>query len=84
MPRLRPTPIKHFTEPVQLRHTDDSGRPRRVYIRCLRNDRAPHFDQCARTAESSPDWTYRPLMLPHLPFITHPVETAQALLEVVA
>ena len=84
LPRLRPTPIRHFTEPVQLRYTDYGERPHHVYIRCLRNDRAPHFDQCATVAESSPDWTYRPLMLPHLPFITHPVETAQALLEVVA
>lgn len=83
VPRLRPTPIRHFTEPVQLRHTDYSEPPHHVYIRCLRNDRAPHFDQCARTADSSPHWTYRPLMLPHLPFITHPVETTQALLEVV-
>lgn len=82
VPRLRPTPIRHFTERAQLRHADHSERPRHVYIRCLRNDRAPHFDQCARMAESSPDWTYRPLELPHLPFITHPVETAQALLEV--
>lgn len=83
VPRLRPTPIRHFTEPVQLRYTGDGERPRHFYIRCLRNNPAPHFDQCAMAAELSPDWTYRPLELPHLPFITHPVETAQALLEVV-
>ena len=84
LPRLRPTPVRHFTEPVQLRHTDDGEPPHRVYIRCLRNHPAPHFDRCANAAESSAHSTHRPLRLPHLPFITHPVETAQALLEAVA
>lgn len=81
VPRLRPTPIQHFTERVQLSQSDHGRHVHRLYLRCLRNDRAPHFDQCAATAQSSPHWTFRPLMLPHLPFITHPVETANALLE---
>jgi hypothetical protein len=31
--RLRPTPFRHFTEPLQLRH-QDVEQPPRVYIRC--------------------------------------------------
>lgn len=80
LPRLRPTPIRHFTEPVRLRHEPGGSRFRRVYVRCLQNNAAPHFDRCAAMAQSSPDWTYRALDLPHLPFITHPVETARTLL----
>jgi pimeloyl-ACP methyl ester carboxylesterase len=82
--RLRPTPVRHFTEPIHLGDAHQGGRPRRVYIRCRGNNPAPHFDRCAATAQSSPEWTYRELMLPHLPFITHPDETTQVLLEVVA
>ncbi len=84
LPRLRPTPIAHFTEALQLRRSNGGARPHRVYIRCVRNQPAPHFDQCARAAQSNPDWTYRELVTPHLPFITDPDETAQVLLELAA
>jgi hypothetical protein len=84
LPRLRPTPVRHFTEPLALQHADCGAPARRTYIRCLANNPAPHFDRCAMTAQSSTDWTYRELMLPDLPFITHPDETTAVLLEVAA
>lgn len=84
LPRLRPTPIRHFTEPVRMLPDQGEGGFRRVYVRCLQNNPAPHFDHCAATAQSSPDWTYRALDVPHLPFITHPVETMRILYELAA
>jgi len=81
VPRLRPTPLRHFTESIRL-HTNGNTGISRVYIRCTANTSAPHFDQCASTAQSTTGWTYRELALPHLPFITHPDETAAVLLDV--
>ncbi len=82
--RLRPTPVRHFTEPMQLRHSDVGGpTTHRVYIRC-RSNPSPQFDRWAAAAQSSPEWTYRELMLPHLPYITHPDETTEVLLDVTA
>ena len=77
LPRLRPTPLRHFTEPLQLGPSIGGEQRPRVYIRCTENNPAPHFDDCALTAQSSPGWTYRELELPHLPFIRHPAETAE-------
>lgn len=82
LPRLRPTPIRHFTEPIHLRRSN-GGHVRRVYIRCHGNP-GPPFDRWAAAARSSPEWTYRELMTPHLPFITHPDETTEVLLDVTA
>ena len=81
LPRLRATPIKHFTEPVRLTNTD-RARPHLVYIRCPQGP-AP-FDKPAAFARASPDWTYRELRVPHVPFVTHPRELTEVLTEVVA
>ncbi len=81
LPRLRPTPIKHFTEPIQLTNTG-RARPHLVYIRCPQGP-AP-FDKPAALARASRDWTYLELRVPHIPFVTHPKELTQALTEVIA
>lgn len=82
--RLRPTPLRHFTDRLQLGAAGAGEPRRRVYIRCTANNPAPHFDECARTAQSSPEWMYRELALPHLPFVTHPDATAAVLMDVAA
>ena len=79
LPRLRPTPVEHFTEPIRLTNAG-RARPHRVYIRCPQGP-AP-FDKPAAIARASPDWTYRELRVPHVPFITHPRELTQVLIEV--
>jgi pimeloyl-ACP methyl ester carboxylesterase len=79
LPRLRPTPIGHFTEPVQLVNPN-RAHPHRVYIRCPQGP-AP-FDKPAAVAQASPDWTYREMEVPHIPFITHPKELVDVLLQV--
>jgi len=81
LPRLRPTPIGHFTEPLQLVNAD-RAHPHRVYIRCPQGP-GP-FDKPAAVAQASPDWTYREMKAPHIPFITHPKELADVLLQVSA
>ncbi len=77
--RLRPTPIKHFTEPVLLTNAG-RVRPHLVYIRCPQGP-AP-FDKPAAIARASADWTYREMRVPHIPFVTHPKELAEVLVEV--
>jgi len=69
LPRLRPTPYRHFTDPVQLGGTNLDGIDR-LYVRCPRQP-AP-FDAFAEAARSSRAWRYEELDTPHLPFITHP------------
>jgi len=81
LPRLRPTPIGHFTEPVRLMDPERMP-PHRVYIRCPQG--AAPFDQPAAIAKASPDWTYRELGTSHIPFITRPEELAEMLLEITA
>lgn len=83
LPRLRPTPYAHFTEPVRLRSAGAPDGIRRVYIRCVSSGPAP-FDRFAAAAQASPDWEYRALSTYHVPFITDPDEVVHALLEIVA
>lgn len=82
LPRLRPTPFGHFKEPLHLRHSEGQE-PDRIYIRCLKNRPHPHFDAAANAAKSSPGWSYRELNTPHLPFITHPGDLTELLLDIV-
>lgn len=79
LPRLRPTPLRHLTEAINLRHAD-APQPRRTYVRCQRWPNLS-FDRYAATAQSSPDWDYYQLDSPHLPQITDPDKLAAILLE---
>ncbi len=78
LPRLRPTPYRHFTDPV---HVSDANLRAidRVYVRFHRNP-AP-FDAFAATARSSPGWRHYELDAPHLAYITHPHEVVSILLD---
>ncbi len=70
LPRLCPTPFGHFTQPVQLRLSDDDMPPR-VYIRCRRWPH-PGFDSYAAQAQVSSGWSFTELDNAHLPYITAP------------
>jgi pimeloyl-ACP methyl ester carboxylesterase len=78
LPRLRPTPFRHFSEPTALRDPA-AGSFRRVYIRCP-GYAHPGFDRYAETARTEPGWTAYELEANHLPFVTHPRELADLLL----
>jgi pimeloyl-ACP methyl ester carboxylesterase len=77
--RLVPTPLGHFTEPVQLTHPA-SDKPVRTYVRCLQF-KQPVFDQHAAMAQRAPHWRYREMATPHLPPITHPRELTELLVQ---
>jgi pimeloyl-ACP methyl ester carboxylesterase len=77
LPRLRGTPVRHFTEPVKLSNPA-AGDLARVYVRCLRNP-SPTFDAAARTAQATPGWEYLELDLPHIPYVTHADEVTATL-----
>ena len=79
LPRLAPTPFRHFTDPVRRRNPAAETVPR-TYIRCLE---WPHagFDHYADAARRTAGWRCRELAAPHLPYITHPRELAELLLE---
>jgi pimeloyl-ACP methyl ester carboxylesterase len=79
LPRLRPTPFRHFTEAVRRDNPAAEKLPR-TYIRC-RDYPNTSFDRYAQIAQHSPGWRYRELATSHLPFITHPSEVANALIE---
>ena len=81
--RLRPTPFKVFTDRVRRTNPAAEALPR-TYIRCLHNTPMPAFDRFADLAKSTPGWQYRELDTAHEPFITHPQELADLLLEVSA
>jgi pimeloyl-ACP methyl ester carboxylesterase len=80
--RLAPTPFGHFREPVHRRNPAAEKLPR-TYIRCLQ---WPHvgFDRYADTARRTAGWHCRELAAPHLPYITHPREVVELLLEAAA
>jgi pimeloyl-ACP methyl ester carboxylesterase len=82
LPRLRPTPFRHFSEPLHLVH---AGRetPRRAYVRC-RGWPHPGFDRHAAHARSSPDWDLFELPSSHLPYVTDPADLTALLLELAA
>ncbi len=79
--RLRPTPYRHFTDPLRVTASNLEAVDR-VYVRCPRNP-AP-FDVFAAAARSDPAWTYREIDTPHVPFVTHPDEVTNVLLDVAA
>jgi pimeloyl-ACP methyl ester carboxylesterase len=81
LPRLRPTPFGHFTEPVHRKNTTAEKLPR-TYIRCLQWPNAV-YDRHAEAARRTPGWRYRELATSHLPYITHPREVTDVLLEIV-
>ena len=82
LPRLRPTPFGHFKEAVSLKNAAAETLPR-TYVRCLQWPNAV-YDRYAEAAQRTPGWRYRELATPHLPFITHPREVTDLLLEIVA
>jgi pimeloyl-ACP methyl ester carboxylesterase len=82
LPRLRPTPFGHFKEPVHRKNTAAEKLPR-TYIRCVQWPNAV-FDRYAQEAQKMAGWHYRQLTTSHLPFITHPRELAEVLIEVAA
>jgi pimeloyl-ACP methyl ester carboxylesterase len=81
--RLRPTPFRHFTEPIHLADPGAQGPPR-VYVRCTRNAPHPGFDHFAEAAQSKPGWTRRDMPTAHLPYITEPEELTSLLVEIAA
>jgi pimeloyl-ACP methyl ester carboxylesterase len=78
--RLGPTPFKVFTDPVRRTNPAAEALPR-TYIRCLYNAPMAAFDRFAEAAKTTPGWHYRELATPHEPFITHPEELANLLLD---
>jgi pimeloyl-ACP methyl ester carboxylesterase len=82
VPRLRPTPFRHFTDPVRLatRHTDGIVR---TYICCRARPPAP-FDNTAERVRSTPGWRYLEIDTPHVPYVTHPHVVTEMLAEISA
>ena len=81
LPRLRPTPFKHFSTPVSALTQADTFA--RVYIRCTRTPLPPPspFDVAADYAQATPGWRHIAIDLPHVPYVTHPGETTEVLLD---
>jgi pimeloyl-ACP methyl ester carboxylesterase len=79
LPRLRPTPFRHFSDPITLRNPVPATL-QRVYIRCPGYPH-PGFDRFAERARTEPGWTAHELPANHLPFVTHPRELAALLVE---
>ena len=80
LPRLRPTPFGHFKEPVRRNNSAAEELPR-TYIRCQEYPNTS-FDRYAEIARNAAGWRHRELATSHLPFIAHPFETANLLIEV--
>jgi len=83
LPRLRPTPVRHFTDHVQITRgrSDDIHR---TYIRCTgMRIPAPQFDNAAKLARSTPGWRCVEIDAPHVSYITHPDEVTATLLDLV-
>ena len=82
LPRLKPTPFRHFTDPVK-RTSPAAASLARTFVRCLQFQMGKHpaFDRHATMARQTPGWHYRELPTPHLPYISHPAELADLLLD---
>jgi len=80
LPRLSPTPVRQFTDLVRRRNPDAEKLPR-TYIRCGRWAN-PVFDRYAAAAKRNEHWRSIAFEAPHIPFITHPHETAELLLSI--
>jgi hypothetical protein len=79
LPRLVPTPFRHFTQPLRADNPAAAALPR-AYVRCTGFPH-PVFDRHAEIARTEAGWRCRELASPHLPYITHPRELADVLLE---
>ena len=79
LPRLRPTPFGHFKQRVR-RNNAAAERLPRTYIRCRGWPNAS-FDRYAELARNAAGWRHRELDTSHLPYITHPLELANSLME---
>ncbi len=80
--RLAPTPFRHFTD--RLTHSNPAvARVNHVFVRCRLFENAA-FDRHAEMARESAGWRYREMATPHLPYVTHPAELAEVLLELAA
>jgi pimeloyl-ACP methyl ester carboxylesterase len=84
LPRLKPTPFRHFTDPFKRTGPADAD-VARTYVRCRQFQLGKHrFDVHAKMAQQTPGWRYRELATPHLPYVTHPAEVADLLLNLVS
>ena len=79
LPRLRPTPCRHFSESLHLTGAREQS-PRRVYVRC-RSWPHPGFDRNAEHAGSSPDWDLYEVPWSHLAYVTAPDDLTALLLD---
>jgi pimeloyl-ACP methyl ester carboxylesterase len=70
LPRLRPTPLRHFTDPVRVEPGRTDGLER-TYIRCSARPPAP-FDMMATSVRTTPGWRCIEIDTPHVPYVTHP------------
>ena len=82
LPRLRPTPVRHFSTPLSLGNPAATRLPR-AYVRSTRWPH-PGLDRFAGIAEREPGWRLRRLDASHLAYITSPTDLADVLLELVA
>ena len=82
LPRLRPTPYRHFTDRV-ARANPAAQSISRTYIRCrqFQQRSGGAFDRHADMAQATSGWRYREMATPHLPYVTHPNELASILIE---
>jgi hypothetical protein len=80
--RLAPTPFGHFKDPVRRTNPAAEALPR-TYIRCSQWPPAV-FDHYADMARRTAGWSYREMAAPHLPYIKHPPELVELLLEAAA
>jgi pimeloyl-ACP methyl ester carboxylesterase len=80
--RLGPAPFRIFTDPVRRSNLAASKLPR-TFIRCLQWPN-PVFDRTADISGRTVGWRYRELATSHEPFVTHPHELANLLLEAAA
>jgi pimeloyl-ACP methyl ester carboxylesterase len=78
--RLRSTPFKTFTDPVERKNPAAAALPR-TYVRC-RQHASARFDGYAEMARNTPGWRLRELPSAHEPFVTMPRELAEVLLEI--
>jgi pimeloyl-ACP methyl ester carboxylesterase len=84
VPRLCPTPVRHFTDPV-IAPPRASGSMQPVYIRCTGTRMpTPPFDAAASRVRAAKGWRYLEIDVPHIAYISHPDEVAAALTDLVA
>ena len=83
LPRLRPTPFRHFTDPVRLEPSRTEA-IERTYIRCCARPPRAQFDNAAARVRSTPGWRYLEIDTPHVPYVTHPAVVTDTLAEIAA